>query len=389
MSIAVSGLARSVLSYQAERREDYVELLCSLVARESPSLDPQAQKPVLRLLEECFQDLSMFTRRTYGPRSGGHLLARFRGKARPLQLMLGHCDTVWPLGTLESMPLQRKGGWIYGPGVYDMKAGLAMMVFALQTIRALKLEPVLAPVVLVNSDEEVGSFESTSHIRRLARASRRAFVLEPSLGEQGLIKTARKGVGAFQVRVLGQAAHAGLEPDRGASAILELSYVIQKLFALSDPKTGTTVNVGMIDGGLRPNVVAPESQARVDVRVPTAEEGRRVVEAISQIQATTPGVQVHITGRIGRPPLEMTPRNEALWNRAQQLGRELDLKLDNGAAGGGSDGNTTSLYTATLDGLGAVGRGAHAADESVDLERTLQRAALLTLLLLEGDIGHE
>ena len=184
------------------------------------------------------------------------------------------------------------------------------------------------------------------------------------------------------------AAHAGLEPDRGASAILELSYVIQQLFALSDPTTGTTVNVGMIDGGLRPNVVAPESQARVDVRVPTAEEGRRVVEAISRIEATTPGVKVDITGRIGRPPLEMTARNEALWNRARELGGDLGLELQNGLAGGGSDGNTTSLYTATLDGLGAVGRGAHAADESIDLERTLQRAALLTLLLLDGDIGH-
>jgi glutamate carboxypeptidase len=269
-----------------------------------------------------------------------------------------------------------------------MKAGLAMIMFALQTIRALELEPKLAPVVLINSDEEVGSFESTAHIRRLARAARRAFVLEPSLGEDGLLKTARKGVGAFQVKVVGQAAHAGLEPDRGASAILELSYVIQQLFALSDPKTGTTVNVGMIDGGLRPNVVAPESRARVDVRVLSAEEGRRVVEAISRIEATTPGVQVHITGRIGRPPLVMTPRNEALWSRARELGGELGLDLNNGVAGGGSDGNTTSLYCATLDGLGAVGRGAHAVDESVDLERTLQRVALLTLLLLEGDIEH-
>jgi glutamate carboxypeptidase len=388
MSTTASRLARSVQAYQSERGEDFVAFLSSLVVAESPSLEPQAQRPVLKLLQERFEQLGMVTRRTYGPRSGGHLLARTPAKRRPFQLLLGHCDTVWPLGTLETMPLVFKDGWVYGPGVYDMKAGLAMIMFALQTIRALELEPKLAPVVLINSDEEVGSFESTAHIRRLARAARRAFVLEPSLGEDGLLKTARKGVGAFQVKVVGQAAHAGLEPDRGASAILELSYVIQQLFALSDPKTGTTVNVGMIDGGLRPNVVAPESRARVDVRVLSAEEGRRVVEAISRIEATTPGVQVHITGRIGRPPLVMTPRNEALWSRARELGGELGLDLNNGVAGGGSDGNTTSLYCATLDGLGAVGRGAHAVDESVDLERTLQRVALLTLLLLEGDIEH-
>lgn len=388
MSTTASRLAGIVQAYQSEHRQDFVDLLFSLVAAESPSLNPEAQRPVLELLQERFEQLGLVTRRTYGPRSGGHLLARTPAKRRPFQLMLGHCDTVWPLDTLKTMPLVEKDGWIYGPGVYDMKAGLAMMVFALQTVRALGMEPELAPVVLVNSDEEVGSFESTAHIRRLARAARRAFVLEPSLGEDGLLKTARKGVGAFQVKIVGQAAHAGLEPDRGASAILELSYVIQQLFALSDPTTGTTVNVGMIDGGLRPNVVAPESQARVDVRVPTAEEGRRVVEAISRIEATTPGVKVDITGRIGRPPLEMTARNEALWNRARELGGDLGLELQNGLAGGGSDGNTTSLYTATLDGLGAVGRGAHAADESIDLERTLQRAALLTLLLLDGDIGH-
>lgn len=390
MSSTTSNLGQAILDYQAEHRQDFVDLICDLVRIESPSLLPKTQQPVLNLLEERFRRVGMKTRRTFGPRSGGHLLARpAELKGRPLQLMLGHCDTVWPLGTLEKMPLRVSDGWIHGPGVYDMKAGVAMVVFALETLKSLGVEPPLAPVMLVNSDEEVGSFESTAHIRRLARASSRAFVLEPSLGEEGQIKIARKGVGAFRVKVLGQAAHAGLEPDRGASAILELSYVIQKLFALSNPVTGTTVNVGMIDGGLRPNVIAPESEARVDVRVLTAEEGRRVEEAISKIEATTPGVKVEIKGRIGRPPLETTPRNERLWQRARELGSSLGLELEGGTAGGGSDGNTTSLFTATLDGLGAVGRGAHAVDEAIDIERTLQRAALLTRLLLEGDLADE
>jgi glutamate carboxypeptidase len=390
MSFITSNLSQSIIDYQTDHRQDFVDLLCDLVRIESPSLNPETQQPVLDLLDERFRQLGMKTVRAFGPRSGGHLLARAtEKKGRPLQLLLGHCDTVWPLGTLEKMPLKVEKGWIHGPGVYDMKAGLAMIVFALQTLKSLGIEPALAPVALINSDEEVGSFESTSHIRRLARASRRAFVLEPSLGDEGKIKTARKGVGAFQVKVLGQAAHAGLEPDRGASAILELSYVIQQLFALSNPQTGTTVNVGMIDGGLRPNVVAPESQARVDVRVLSTEEGVRVEQAISQIKATTPGVEVSIKGRIGRPPLEATPRNRALWERAQTLGSTFGLELEEGTAGGASDGNTTSLFTATLDGLGAVGRGAHAADEAIDLERTLQRAALLTRLLLDGDLNHE
>lgn len=392
MSSTTSQLGDAVLRYQEEHRQDFIDLLCALVEIESPSLEPQRQQPVLKLLEEEFQALGMSTRRTYGPRSGGHLLARTPrkpGVQRPYQVMLGHCDTVWPMGTLQTMPLKLEDGWLSGPGVYDMKAGLTMMVFALQTIKALGLTPPVDPVVLINSDEEVGSFESTDHIKRLARACNRAFVLEPSLGSQGQIKIARKGVGAFQVKILGQAAHAGLEPDRGASAILELSYVIQQLFALSNLETGTTVNVGMIDGGLRPNVIAPESQARVDVRVLSSEEGRRVEEAISKIKATTPGVKVQITGRIGRPPMELTPRNRVLWDRAQELGRQIGLELEGGTAGGGSDGNTTSLFTATLDGLGAVGRGAHAVDEGIDIEKTLQRAALLTMLLMEEASAHE
>jgi glutamate carboxypeptidase len=234
----------------------------------------------------------------------------------------------------------------------------------------------------------VGSRESTRHIRRLARLAERAFVLEPSLGPSGKLKTARKGAGRFTVSVEGEAAHAGLDPGKGSSAILELSYLIQALFALNDPERGTTVNVGTIDGGLGPNVVAPRSSAVVDVRVPTRDEARRVQEAITSLEPVTPGVTLRVEGCMGRPPIERTPRNRRLWERACELGADLGLTLEEGVAGGASDGNTTSLYTATLDGLGGVGDGAHARHEFVFADRMVERCALLTLLLLEPPLGE-
>ena len=194
------------------------------------------------------------------------------------------------------------------------------------------------------------------------------------MGLDGKLKTARKGVGRFTVTVKGKAAHAGLNPESGASAILELSYVIQKLFALNDPEKGVTVNVGTIDGGLSSNVVAPESRASVDVRVVTAEDARRIEQSIRALQPVTPGVSLEIEGRIGRSPMERTPANQALWRSSQGDRSGMGLDLEQGLAGGGSDGNTTSLYTATLDGLGAVGDGAHARHEFVFCDRMAERA---------------
>jgi len=238
------------------------------------------------------------------------------------------------------------------------------------------------PVVFVNSDEEIGSRTSTRYIRALARSVERAFVLEPSMGEEGAIKTERKGIGRFTVVVHGKAAHAGLDPEAGASAILELSHVIQQLFALNDADKGITVNVGTVDGGLQPNVIAPHSQAVVDVRVPTLADGKRIEQAILGLQPTVPGVRLSIDGGIGRPSMERTPRNRALWKQAREFGKGLGLELKQVRAGGGSDGNTTSQYTATLDGLGPVGHGAHAEHEFLYLDKTLERTALLALLLL-------
>jgi glutamate carboxypeptidase len=343
----------------------------------------------LDILAEALAELGFVVRRITGEKSGGHLYARPAGGRAPAQLLLGHCDTVWPLGTVEEMPVEIGEGVVKGPGVYDMKGGLAQMVFALRALRETDREPTVTPIVFVNSDEELGSRESTRHIRRLSRLVERAFVMEPSLGPSGMLKTARKGVGRFTVVVEGRPAHAGLDPEGGASAILELSYLIQTLFALNDPARGVTVNVGTIDGGLSPNVVAPRSSAVVDVRVPTRQDARRVQESILGLEPVTPGVKVRIEGSIGRPPMERTSRNRKLWETARRLGTEMGLDLEEGLAGGGSDGNTTSLFTATLDGLGAVGDGAHARHEFVYADKMVERAALLALLLMEPPIAKK
>jgi glutamate carboxypeptidase len=263
-----------------------------------------------------------------------------------------------------------------------MKAGLVQALYALRALRALGHAPTVTPVLLVNADEEIGSRSSAPWIRRLARLAVRALVLEPAFGPRGALKTARKGVGQFTVRVRGRAAHAGLDPAAGVSAILELSHQVQRLFALNDPRHGVTVNVGTIDGGLRPNVVAPEASAVVDVRVPTVAAGRRVEAAIRALAPVQPGVAIQVEGGIERPPMEATPRNRRLWQTARRAGATLGLALEQVSVGGASDGNFTSLYTATLDGLGAVGDGAHATDEYVARGRLAERAALLALLVL-------
>ena len=366
------------------RRDQFLSVLESLCRAESPSLDAHRQQAVHAVLAANLDALGYAVRELPGTRSGGHLYARPRRRNRGagVQLLLGHYDTVWPVGTLATMPFGFEGDRARGPGVYDMKGGLAQIVVALASLRGLGIEPELTPVVLVNADEEVGSRESGRYVRRLARIADRALVLEPSLGIEGRLKTERKGVARYTVVVHGRAAHAGLDPGAGASAILELSHVIQALFALNDPARGITVNVGTIDGGLRPNVVAAASRAVVDVRTRSAADAERVDASIRQLQPVTPGTSLSIEGGPGRPPLEPTARNQALFETAQALGQHLGMTLGGGTAGGGSDGSTASLHTATLDGLGPVGDGAHAAHEYIEIGPTLDRAALLALLLV-------
>ncbi len=377
-------VAERLLACLREQQEPMADLLRRLSLIESPSTDAAAQQPVFDLLAQRLDALGYRVRRLPGRRTGGVLFARplARWQAAPLQLLLGHSDTVWPHGTLATMPVTRDGNRLSGPGVFDMKGGLVVMVYALQALHALGLQPAVTPVVLVNSDEEIGSPESTRHIQRLAQAVQRVFVLEPGFGPQGKLKTARKGVLRFDVLVQGKAAHAGLAPQEGVSAILELAHVIQQLHALNDWERGVSVNVGQISGGTRPNVVAHEAQAVVDVRVPTVADAERISAAILGLRATLPGAVVTVERVSASLPLEPTERNQRLWQQAQDAGRLLGLELESVAVGGASDGNTTSQFTATLDGLGPIGDGAHAIHEHVLVDRLPERAALLALLLL-------
>lgn len=384
--------AQQLLDYLHSRQTEMRTMLEELVLAESPSTVPAAQQKVLALLQKALEQIAYRVRRIRGRQTGGHLLAVPSNRRRhpfgdryqhqPIQLLLGHSDTVWPLGTLEKMPLSLRQGKMYGPGIYDMKAGLVQIVFALKAIAKQGFFPQITPVILINSDEEIGSYESTPQIRRLAKIAERAFVMEPSLGPTGKLKTRRKGVGEFTIRIIGQAAHAGLEPEKGVSAILELSFVVQKLFQLNAPQRGITVNVGTIDGGIRPNVVAPESQAVVDVRVLHLEDAPWIESTILGLQPTTPDTRLIVEGKIERPPMEKTPGNQKLWQLAQQAASDLGIEIAQGTAGGSSDGNLTSLYTPTLDGLGAVGDAAHAPGEFIYLDQIVERAALLAQLLL-------
>ncbi len=376
-------LAARILGEVRSRKEEWLGYLERLTLNESPSTEPESQLHVLDLIGWSLEELGLRVRRIPGRTTGGAILARPPGRrGAPAQLLLGHTDTVWPRGTLDEMPLQQEGSIVRGPGVFDMKAGLTQIVFALRALDRLELEPEVSPVVFVNSDEEIGSPESTQHVRRLARAVCRAFVLEPALGVEGRLKTARKGTGHFSIRVIGRGAHSGLDPERGASAIQELSMVIQTLHALTDPEEGIVVNVGQIQGGVRPNVVAASASAEVDIRVNTLEQARWIEERVRGLEPFVPGCTIQIEGDVRRPPLERTPGNRQLWEQARALGKLLGVPLDEGRAGGASDGNTTSVYTPTLDGLGAVGDGAHASHEYVEVDRSLERCALLACLLL-------
>ena len=378
-----AAIAAKVLDHVNNQQHMLTGLIRDLVEAESPSSHPETHDDVRRILRLALASVGYDSREAGAPDQPRHVFARpaERVRGRPTQLVVGHFDTVWPVGTLDERPFRIDGNVIHGPGSFDMKGGIAQLVVALHAIRDLRLETPVVPVIFINADEEIGSRSSTRYIRLLANHAERALVLEPALGERGDIKTARKGIGRFTVTVYGKAAHAGLDPEGGASAILELSHVIQKLFALNDVERGITVNVGTIDGGIQPNVIAPHSKAVVDVRVPTVAAGNEIEYIIHSIKPTNPDVRLHIEGCIGRPSMESTPRNQRLWECVRQAGDELGIELHQARAGGGSDGNTTSQFTATVDGLGPVGDGAHAIHEHLLVDKTLERAALLTMLL--------
>ncbi len=380
-----AAAAAAALEWSAGELDEIVGLLERLALAESPSTEPGSQGEVFGLLAAELEGLGFEVEAIPGEEVGDHMLARPAGLGEAggeRQLLLGHLDTVWPVGTLAKMPVRVEDGRLHGPGTYDMKAGLTQMIYAMRALREQGREPALAPVVFINSDEEISSKESAGEVDRIARTVERALVLEPSFGPRGKLKTARKGVGRFRVRITGKASHAGINPDEGSSAILEISHQIQRLFSLNDSERGVTVNVGTIDGGLGANVIAPEVSAQVDVRVPTAADAEAVEEAIRSLEPIEHDTEIEIEGGFRRPPLEQTDRNRRLWRLACEIGEGFGLELEQALVGGGSDGNIASRHTAVLDGLGAVGDGAHAPHEHVIVERIPERVALVAGLLV-------
>lgn len=372
-----------LLEFLAAHRDEMVQDLGQLVEMESPSGDVAALGAVSRHLADLARRLTGGKISTI-PSAGGaaHLRLALQGSepgAGPV-LLVGHFDTVWPVGTLAEMPWRVAGGKAHGPGVYDMKAGLIQGLWALRALR--EVAGGHPPIVfLMNSDEEIGSLTSRPLIEHEARAARASLILEPAF--HGAVKTGRKGVGMFTLEVRGKAAHAGSEPWEGASAIGEAARLVTLLHAQTNRLTGTTVNVGTIEGGTRSNVVAASARLAVDLRVATGDEGDRLSSLIRGLQAEDPRAAVTTVGGMNRPPFERTPAVVSLYEKARAISGELGLPpLEEAQVGGGSDGNFCALVNPNvLDGLGAVGDGAHALTEHVEIEQLAPRAALLAGLI--------
>src|ERR1700677_228475 len=371
---------RAILRSVETKSEWIRNNLRDLVRQESPSEDRVAVNAANAMVELAARNLGARIKRNKQKDFGDVIELRFgpsRSSRKPV-LLLGHLDTVWPLGTLKTMPWREADGRYWGPGVLDMKAGVVMALAAISTLRELKLaRPV---VLLLNSEEEVGSPVSRAITESLALKSEVVFVLEPA---QGLAyKTARKGVGQYNVQVTGVGAHSGVDFVNGHSAVLELAKLVQTISNFTNLERNLTVNCGVIAGGTRSNVVASQAYAEVDVRIAKASDAAYVEKLFRSLKVSDPHCKLTITGGINRPPMERKAGTIALFKRARGLAAELGFQLEEAATGGGSDGNfTAALGVPTLDGMGAVGDGAHAAHESVVIEHLVPRTALLAAMI--------
>lgn len=378
--------ARRLLEYFEGRRGGVLDLTRSLCEVESPSGDAEGSRAVVSLLlraAEAVAEVKSAERIPAGDDYGEHLCVRaFEGgeaSARPL-VILGHTDTVHPRGALAERPWRESEGRIYAPGVFDMKASCAVAVEALRACGELGLRPRRPIVLLLTCDEETGSFSGRALVEREARRAEYVLVLEPP-APGGRAKTARKGTGLFTLHAEGRAAHAGLEPEKGASAVHEIARQIERVCALADAARGTTVNVGVIRGGTRANVVAEQASAELDVRFATEEEARRVEQAVAGARPFDERVRLTVAGGINRPPLERTPRGVELYEKARAAASALDFELGEAGVGGASDGNfAAACGAAVLDGLGVDGDGAHAAHEHILAASVARRGALLAAL---------
>ncbi len=370
--------AHPVISSVATLETKLHERLRRLVEIESPSDEKRAVDLCVDAVAEMGVALGGRVRRHRQREFGDVLEVRFgKGRKSPPLMLLGHLDTVWPLGTLAQMPFRMADGRVWGPGVLDMKAGVAMALTALEFLR--EEDALNRPVVLLlNGDEEVGSAVSRPITERLARECAAVFVLEPAQGLEGAYKTARKGVGDYTLRVKGRAAHAGVDFEGGHSAVHELAYQVEKVRGFTELDRGLTVNAGVIRGGTRTNVVAAEAVAEIDVRIARAGDAARIERRFRSLRVRDRGCVLTIEGGMNRPPMERTRATAALYRRAATLAAEMGFGLTEASTGGGSDGNfTAALGIPTLDGMGGVGEGAHASNESVVVRDLVPRTALL------------
>jgi glutamate carboxypeptidase len=381
---------RALLAGARRKQPALLELIRQLVRAESPSDDPAAVNACTALAAALAKTLGGRVRLHRQRGFGNAMEARFGPKSKTgaagRTLLLGHLDTVWPLGTLQAMPCRVSQGRLWGPGVLDMKAGAAMALTAIEIITEASLLN-REIVLLLTGDEEVGSPASRSTTERLAAECAQVFVLEPA---QGLAcKTARKGTGRWRIEVTGVAAHAGVDFEKGASAIRELARVVEKVSGWTDLKRGLTVNVGVAGGGSKTNVIAAEAWAEVDVRILRSSDGVRIKRQFAALKPEDKRCALSVSGGITRPPMERARGTVLLYRQARALAAELGFSLEEALSGGASDGNFTSaLGIPTLDGLGAVGEGAHARHESVVVEHLVPRTALLAGLLVRSHPGE-
>ncbi|MFL6427131.1 MAG: M20 family metallopeptidase [Acidobacteriaceae bacterium] len=359
-----------------------LERVSALVLRESPTSDSDAVNAGQMMVAGWAEELGGRVTNHARDGSGGILEVQFgnpEDRRKPVML-LGHLDTVWPVGTLARMPWRVEDGWAYGPGVLDMKAGVVMALAAMRLVREADGDrPV---VLLVSGDEETGSRHSRELIEEIAKECRAVFVLEPGQGPDGAYKTARKGVGQFRLEIAGVPSHSGVDFGAGHSAVRELAWQIEQISALTDLDRGTTLNVGVVGGGTQSNVVAASAWADIDLRVKTIADAEAVTARMQELKPRDPRCTLRLSGGLNRPPMERTPGTAALFEHARELASTLGFALEEAATGGGSDGNFTSAVgVPTLDGMGAIGKGAHAHDESIRIDSLVTRTALLAAMI--------
>lgn len=372
------------------RQVDVETFIRALVETESPSGDEVGSRAVVDLVGEAASQIDCVSdiKRVEVPGFGQHVVieAFTRQRSAGQILVVGHTDTVHARGSVEARPWRREAGKIYGPGIFDMKANCALIVEVLRALTELKITPRCGITVALTCDEEVGSFSGWPLLEQTAKSinTRYAFVMEPP-APGGRVKTGRKGTGIFAMKVEGKAAHAGLEPEKGASAILELARQTERLHAINGSGSGITVNVGVVRGGTRSNVVPAEAEAEIDVRFSTEAESRELERMFSSITPIDERTKVFVSGGINRPPLERTPAVIELFERASAIAAQLDFELGEAQVGGASDGNfLAALGIPVLDGLGIGGDGAHAVHEHIEVDDIARRGALIGGLLVSS-----